>query len=185
MCLSCCTCIVTIPKKIELGKYGDPNATYVFPSEDCVFGGLEELNLEHSAVHHSDLDALMILLQSPLRKEYRQNIRAVMYYYNILRGIVEMIVQKKFDDTVRDLYISTIVEDLQTHTFPIKIIENYGILNKAKDFITVVEKTVEKFINSYPPREEPVIFTNESLQQLNVNKSPQRTEMRLNEQHFC
>lgn len=149
-------------KKIEIGKYGDINSTYHFKTnrEDSPSSSLDESyanvsnkeqSLESSAVHNNDRESLLSLLKSPLRKEFRRNTRYYLYYYNILRGIATMIVRKKFDEDpyIRNLYISTIVDDLQTHSFPVKIMEGYGTMNSSSDFIDVLIKLLVRYQDPY------------------------------------
>jgi hypothetical protein len=148
----CFTCTLTLycnvseffdkNKKINIGKYGDYNSTYIFDTNHEAPQWKEENCLELAIISSNDRDALITLLQSPLRKEFRRKSHPIWFYDNLLCGAVTIIIREKFDAYVRNFYISTIIDDLQSHQYPIDIIKEHCTMNSSSDFIVILIRLV-------------------------------------------
>jgi hypothetical protein len=107
--------------------------------------------------HHKNQELLIKVLQSPTRKQYRQQpkdpktLEGEMYYYNSLRGIVEIIGNNLFDVETLLLYVNTLVEDWKDHSFPITLSgwfppHDNDTLTSSEDIKKIIKNT---FMNKY------------------------------------
>lgn len=153
MCFGCCTrlgdkCgnLPAVPYPINHGIIG------LIENKDEYLQDIRD-NLEHSCVHHGELETLVYLLNDPNRIAYRKGNRSYMFYYNLFRGLCSMIMKNKFPRDVIDLFIDRVKNEL---TFPqyIGVPKPFGIIRSVELFEFDLQVTISYFIH---PGDEDII----------------------------
>lgn len=89
-------------------------------------------NLEHQCVHEGKVETLKYLLKDEKRSLYRRGKRSDLFYYDLFRGLICMIVKNKFPHDVITLFVNTVKSEL---TYPQAItLENIGVIRTAESF---------------------------------------------------